>query len=320
MSATTATIARWLLLAVGLDLVVTRLVSRLAIFVPTDGPVAVVAGWIGRLAAISDTLVPIVAGLLLLALLFEARRRPARGPGRAGLLCATALAVAGIAGLVTAPTPAITLTGQLLIIVAALLLALPGEGERGDRLADAGRRILILALACGALSRAGAAAAALGGKPFPVDPTLSLVTAGELAFVAGAAAVGIAGISRATGHARSVGLAIAALLIAPALFAPGMTGILLTWSLGLTGLLPLPLYAIVAGLAVTGLVGLSSDRSARATGLAIVLLAGNAPAASGLLLASLLGLAVASAAAAAPISRGLEPARARISIAQRAIR
>jgi hypothetical protein len=312
MNATTATIARWLLIAVGLDLLVTRVASRLAIFVPKEGGVAAVAGWVGRLGAVADTLVPIIAALLLAALLFEAGRRPASWRERVGLLSVTAVAVMGIAGLVTAPTPEATLAGQVLVLVAALLLVLPDTGADSDRLADAGRLLLVFALACGALARAGAPAAALLGKPFPVDPTLSLVTTGELAFVAGAAAVGVAGISRATRRARSVGLAIAAVLVAQALVAPDMTGILLIWSLGLTGLLPLSLYAIVAGLAIAGLAGLSSDHSARAIGLAIVLMAGNAPAASGLLLASLLGLVIARTAARATAIADVVPSRSGI--------
>lgn len=314
MSATTATIARWLLLAVGLDLLVTRVASRLAIFVPKEGGVAVVAGIVGRLGAVVDTLVPIIAALLLAALLFEAGRGPASWRGRVGLLSVTAIAVMGIAGLVAAPTPEATLAGQVLVLVAALLLVLPDTGADSDRLADAGRLLLVFALASGALARAGAPAAALLARPFPVDPSLGLVAAGELAFFAGAAAVGFAGISGATRRARAAGLAIAAILVAPALVAPGMTGILLTWALGLTGLLPLPLYAIVAGLAVAGLAGLSSDRSARAIGLAIVLMAGNAPAASGLLLASLLGLVVARMSARTTAIADVVPSRSGIPV------
>jgi hypothetical protein len=62
----------------------------------------------------------------------------------------------------------------------------------------------------------------------------------------------------------------------------------------LSGGLPAVVYAAGGGLAVAGLLSLAGPRREAAVGLGTVLLAGNALSASGLLLAGLLGIAIAA--------------------------
>ncbi|MEX1173109.1 MAG: hypothetical protein WEG56_10920, partial [Chloroflexota bacterium] len=69
-----AWLTRWLLVAVAADLLVTRFVVRLAIFIPKGEPWAAISAWLGRVGAMVDTLVPILAVLVLASMLSAAGR------------------------------------------------------------------------------------------------------------------------------------------------------------------------------------------------------------------------------------------------------
>jgi len=85
-------IAGWLLAATAIDLFVTRLASRMTIFIPKDPALAGPAAAVGRLAAFADALVPVLAVALLVALI--------AGAGSGGLAYRIGLAAtAGVAAL-----------------------------------------------------------------------------------------------------------------------------------------------------------------------------------------------------------------------------
>lgn len=292
-------IAGWLLAATAIDLFVTRLASRMTIYVPKDPALAGPASAVGRLAAFADALVPVFAVALLLALI--------AGAGSSGLshrigLAATAgVAAAGVIAIAVPPSPWVGVATDVLVMAA--LAAFAGPLLAGARRLGAGSAaVLALAGAAGlaALARLVESLGALpGGGGLPFVET-GLRGAGEVLFVLGAATAGWAGLRlarRAGSIPRRVagaGAVVAALLLAASALAPSMTGMILTWSLGLSGALPALAYAAAGGLAVAGLVALAGPRRETAIGLGIVLLAGNALSASGLLLAGLLGIAVAA--------------------------
>lgn len=295
----------WLLVVVGTDLFVTRLVLRLAIFVPKSDATAAVVGTLARAGATVDTLVPIIALLLLGALLLATDPSRAPIPWRFGLVAAAGVAAGGIALTVLPRTPAGMAALQSLVAVAALLLVLPGvRSSEGAVL-----RIALIALggavALAAAARVIEAVAALAGPSVdgPAASSLAVFLGGELAFIGGAIVVGLAGFrSVAVGSwafrvGLVAGIVAAGVLSGASLFVPATAGILLIWSVGLvSGLLPLAVVGVAAGFALGGLVALASVRRGLAVGLGIVLLAGYGLAASGLVLAGLLGLATAGQA------------------------
>ncbi len=292
-------VAGWLLAATAIDLFVTRLASRMTIFMPKDPALAGPASAVGRLAAFADALVPVLAVALLVALIAGA------GSGgtasRIGLAATAGVAAAGVMAIAVPPSPWVGLATDVLVIVALAAFAgplLPGA----RRLGPGGAAVLALAGAAGlaTLARLVEGLGALpGGVGLPFVET-GLRGAGEVLFVLGAATAGWAGLRlarRAGIVSRRVvgaGAVVAALLLAATAVAPSMTDMILTWSLGLSGALPAVVYAAGGGLAVAGLLSLAGPRREAAVGLGTVLLAGNALSASGLLLAGLLGIAVAA--------------------------
>jgi hypothetical protein len=164
-------------------------------------------------------------------------------------------------------------------------------------LARAGLASLALAVGLAAVARLVDGPAA-GPALAPADG-LAIGQAGQVAFLGGAAAVGIAGLvagRRGRGDLVPAGLGVllAAGILGFAARAPLMWGALAIWSSGLTGGVPAVLVAPALGLAVAGLPLLLRSRPRASVGTAIVLAAGYDLAASGLLLAGLLGLVVAS--------------------------
>ena len=292
-------IAGWLLAATAIDLFVTRLASRMTIFIPKDPALAGPAAAVGRLAAFADALVPVLAVALLVALIAGA------GSGglayRIGLAATAGVAAAGVMAIAVPPSPWVGLATDVLVMAALAVFAgplLPGA----RRLGPGGAAVLALAGAAGlaALARLVESLGALpGGGGLPFVET-GLRGAGEVLFVLGAATAGWAGLrlARRAGimprWVVGAGVVVAALLLAATALAPSMTGMILTWSLGLSGGLPAVVYAAGGGLAVAGLLSLAGPRREAAVGLGTVLLAGNALSASGLLLAGLLGIAIAA--------------------------
>jgi hypothetical protein len=285
-------LAAWLLGAVALDLVLTRFVVRLAMFIPKGEPWATASAAVGRVGAAVDALVPIVGLLLLAALLVRAGRFGSRAE-RAVLVGIGVVAAGGLALVVVPPTPGVVLGLDVLVALIAAAAGIRLIGGPGlPRLASAGVAALAAAVALAACARA--VGAVVGGPA-----GLAVDALGQLAFVLGAAVTGLAGVAsvRWSGFARRrlavAGVAAGILVLAAGDRAPLMWGALAIWSVGLAGAVPTVPVALALGLAVAGLPILHRWAPPAAVGASIVLLAGYGLAASGLVLAGLLGLVVA---------------------------
>lgn len=280
---------RWLLLAVALDLVMTRIVVRLAIFVPKGDPWAAASAVLGRVGAVADVLVVIAGVAALVVLLLRAGRGSIAD--RLLALATAAVAAAGFALLVIPPTPAIAAVVDALIVVIALVAV------TAWRPAPTVPRIAQLGLVALGVSVAAPAAARILTGDLPAIGA-SLVFAGQWAVPLGAAALGVAGLPGHTPRriwrpAVLGGVVVATFLLVAAWRSPTYTNQLLIWSLGIAGAVPPPVLAIAAGLAIAGIPPLARRAWPLAVGGTIVLLAGHGLAASGLVLASLVGLLVA---------------------------
>ncbi|MEK6719985.1 MAG: hypothetical protein AABZ33_04855 [Chloroflexota bacterium] len=289
-------LARLLLVAVALDLVVTRFVVRLAIFVPKGEPWATASGVLGRIGAATDAAVPLVGLVVLGVLLVDAGRR--RRPLDAATLAAIAVvAFAGFAFIVLPPRVEVALVLEVVVALVAVAAAVRIGRTRGPIVA----RVGVIGLAAGVGFAAISGAVELSGVAAASGGSLGLTLAavGQLAFVAGALLVGSGGLVRsgrpepARGRFVLLGLAAALFVVVMAWRAPSMWGVLSIWSIGLAGAVPVPLVAIAIGFAAGGLPLLHRRSLGLAIGAAIVLLSGYDLAASGLLLAQLLGLAIA---------------------------
>lgn len=305
------TLARGLLAAVVLDLVVTRFLVRLAIFVPKGEPWATASSLLGRVGAATDVLVPIVGLLLLGAMLVRAGRSGDRIE-QALLLGVAIVAAGGLALVVLAPTAALLAALELTVVAVA---AGAGAGLTSThaygRAVRLGLGLLAAAIALGAGSRAVVALDAAGLSIAPAAAVGALVT-GQVAFVTAAAVLGLAGLAvAATARRRDarpwvpilLGLVVFLVASAMVLGSPRMAGAFEIWSIGLAGIVPGLVVAAACGLAVAGLPALHRSAPRVAVGSAIVLLAGFGLAASGLVLAGLLGLVVVRPAGQVPPAR-----------------
>ena len=297
-----ARLAHWLLFVVAVDLFVTRALVRLTIFIPKGEPLTTAGAVIGRIGAATDILVPIVGSLLLVALLLRAGRLGGRLEATvlAGL---AVVAGGGLALAYAAPTPGIAIALDLLVLAVVIGAAIPvPRAPAVPGLARVGLILLAGAIAAAAIGRLIADSAAFAA---PVRSSAGegvgpmVVALGQIAFVLGAAVVGLAGIRGRSRGRRRIGAAeigglIAGLgvLVAGAA-APAMWSILLIWSVGLAGVIPNPAIALAVGLAVAGLPALHRHAPAAAVGASIVLFAGYGLSASGLILAALLGFIAA---------------------------
>lgn len=297
-------IARWLLLAMAADLLVSRLLVRLAMVVPKDGPVAAVAAVGGRIASVTDVLVAVVALLLVVALGIRAWHR-ASADAVIAILALGAVAACGIIGLRVAPTPTLMTLIGLAVVVAASAVSVEGWRAPTD-VAGARLAIVLLAVAvgCAGLRTAlgalgvGSAASGPGGSA-----AMLAATTGEASYVAGAMAIGLTGVAgawRLGGAQRRQSMLLMASVTGAVLVAwgraPGSWDALMIWSVGLIGVVPVPVIALTAGVSVAGLVALHRHEPRLAQGVGIALLGGSGLAASGLVLASLAGLCVATTA------------------------
>ncbi len=280
---------RWLLLAVALDLVMTRIVVRLAIFVPKGDPWATASAVLGRVGAVADVLV-VIAGIAALVVLLLRAGRGSIADRLLGLATAV-IAAAGFALLV------IPLTPEIAAVLDALIVGIALVAVTAWRPAPTVPRIAQLGLvALGVSVAAPAAARLLTGDLSTIGSWV--VIAGQWAVPLGAVALGAAGLM---GHAHRgiwrpavlAGVVVAALLLAAAWRSPTYTNQLLIWSLGIAGAVPLPVLAVAAGLAIAGIPALARRAWRLAVGGTIVFLAGPGLVASGLVLASLVGLLVA---------------------------
>jgi hypothetical protein len=294
-------LARWLLATVAADLLLTRVVVRLAIFIPKGDPWATLSAALGRVGAAADVLVTVVGVLLLGALLIRAGRHGG-WLDRASLLALAAVAASGLAHVYVAPTQGVVSAIDVLVIAIAAGTAVRGRfGPGVPVVARVGIVALASAVALAALGDAvqvsGILAQSDTGGPAAAGG-LMIRTAGEVAFTMSAALVGLGGIvllrRPVVGSRRSIGVGVVAacVVVLAGTFAPASWGAILIWSLGLTGAIPLPFLALALGLAIAGLPALHRTAPQLAVGAAIVLFAGYGLAASGLLFAALLGLIV----------------------------
>lgn len=297
----TPRLATWLLVSLAVDLVVTRFLVRLAIFIPKQDPWTAAGAGLGRVGAAADALVPILGVALLTALLLRA--------GRAGdlveRLLLTGIAVMAGAGLLLVllpPTPTVAAALDLCTsLVAAVAGVRMGADPRHRPIVRVGLVALAGAVAMAALARAADAAGASGIGPGGLAPVAGI--AGQWLFVGAIAVLGTGGLAAARGHGgipvvnvvAGGGVAIAALAVAVA--APLMWGALAIWSGGLTGVVPAGVACVALGLGVAGIPALHARRPGVAVGAGISILAGFGLAASGLALAGLLGLAFAGSRA-----------------------
>ncbi|HWP62994.1 MAG TPA: hypothetical protein VNO86_05945 [Candidatus Binatia bacterium] len=314
------TAVTWLAVALAVDLVVTRFLLRLAVFVPKSELAAAVVGPVARLGAVVENLVALLA-LAVLGLLVGAAVSRGHGPTtlappssvvwRIGLAATIVVAVGGLALLVAPPDP-IVVAGLGASLVVGVLGFGPAALVGRTRLEALGLGLLAGSLLATGLGRGLAAgsilapgvlvsqAGAAAFDPGHASPALLAVLGGQLAFAAGALAVGLAGL-RASGGRRTgwrwllLGILVSAVALVAVGRAPTTSGMLVIWTLGLSGVVPLGFVAAGLGLVVAGLGrSLTVDRR-RALGPTLIVLAGATPAASSLVLAALLGLALSGA-------------------------
>ncbi len=319
-------LAGWLVVVLGIDLLVTRLLLRLAIFVPKSELAAAVVDPLGRGGAVVENLLAVLVLVLLAVLVLSAvvaspTASAALSPTwRLGLAATIGIVGGGLLLLAVPPTP-LLVVGLGATVATAALLFLPAALAGRNRLEQVGLGLLALSLVAAGLGRGlegleallGAIALtrpeadALGGVP--VGPTL-LVVGGQGAYLAGAVGLGLAGLATARQHpARGrwllLGGSVAVVALAAAVRAPTTSGMLLIWTIGLAGVAPLGFVAVAAGLVVAGL-GLAHAASPRrAIGPILLVLAGATPGTSSLLLVALLGLALAGAGPTAAPYHGL---------------
>jgi hypothetical protein len=300
-------LASALAVVLGLDLLVTRVLLRLAIFVPKDPAVAGAVELAARAGALVETLAVLFALTLIVLLVMEPDGSPIR---RLGLACAAAVGASGLMLLAVPISPAGLLVIEGAVLGAAVCLGTAVAMAAGQTPLRLGVIALAAALALAALSRMTSGLGAIGEVQWSGALGSGLATAGAAGYLAGGLILASAGF-RARGPARHwVPWAVAGVLVALGLgglflIAPRTGGQLLIWSLGLQPILPLPVLALLAGLIVAG-VGMLQGR---ATGPAMILLAGYGLTASYLGLAGLLGLALTARGLQAQASPGVRPFR-----------
>lgn len=279
--------APMLLAAVALDLVLTRVIVRLAIFVPKGEPWASLGAALGRVGAVADVLVPIVALIVLGALALEAGRGTRLD--RVLVAVTAVVAAAGIALVVASPPPFVSAALDALIATVAIGAVIGWRPPASVPFAArSGIALLAIAIAASAV-----------GRWAVVGP--SAVVVAHAAFVGGVVVLGAAGLmvaskigsGRQRAAAIGTGLVVTAIILAAGVRSPAHTEQLLIWSVGLAGVVPLPVVALAGGLAVAGIPVLHARTPQVAVGGSIIILAGSGLAASGLVLASLVGLLVA---------------------------
>src|SRR3989304_4159770 len=176
--------SRWLLLALVLDLSITRLSLRIAIFLPKGAVVADVVGAFARVGAVVENVLVLVALVALGALLAESGGR-AGSAWKAGLALTAGVAIGGLLSHWQAPSPVVSAALGALTVGAALLLAVPAvRAAARDPYAVA---ILALAVAASlpALAALGGAAGAATDAAGAPGLGLALPTVGGVGFLIG---------------------------------------------------------------------------------------------------------------------------------------
>lgn len=269
-----ATLAPWLITAALVDWLVTRTMTRFAIFVPKTPEMIIGYQWLNWLGLAGSTMAAFLALLGVGAIVvIEWRAR------RAWWL---ALPIAGLVMItVLAPflPPAIWLPGYALLAV-MVLLALSGRIAR-TRASTTVRLVLslpVLAMLAAALYQAAPTLYALLRWPGPPVWGLPLFRVGEGLVILGAGVLWWAFARRADRRSWLAGCLLAVLFAAAYLAAPAMTATIIVWSHGLTLTLPWWLYAVALLLfGVTVVHALRSGRRGVAWALLLLAAAGYAP-------------------------------------------
>lgn len=269
-----ATLTPWLIAAALVDWLVTRTITRFAIFVPKTPEMITGYQWLNWLGQAGST---VAAFLVLLGVgaivVIEWRTR------RAWWL---ALPIAGLATIaVLAPffPPAIWLPGYALLAV-IVLLALSWRIIHTEAPATVRLALLlpVLAMVAAALYQAAPTLYALLRWPGPPAWGLTLFRMGEGLVILGAVALWWAYGRRADRRSWLAGCLLAILFAAAYLAAPAMTATIVVWSHGLTLTLPWWLYAAAFLLfSVTIVHALRSGQRSVAWALLLLATAGYAP-------------------------------------------
>jgi len=233
------------------DWLVTRTLTRFAIFIPKTPEMIIGYQWLNWSGQVSSTVAAFLALLGVGAMVvIEWRTR------RTWWL---ALPIAGlimIAGLAPFFPPAIGLLGYSLFAIMALV-ALSWRFVRTATPATVRLALLlpVLAMVAATLYQAAPTLYALLRWPGPPAWGLPLFRAGEGLVVAGAIALWWAFGRRADRRSWLAGCLLATLFAATYLAAPAMTATIVVWSHGLTLSLPWPFYAMALwlyGITITG--------------------------------------------------------------------
>ncbi len=264
---------RWLAVAGVVDWLLTRTVTRVAIFIPMPPALAAAFRLLDSAGQVVMALVGLLAfGVLVLIAWHEWRQRRGRGVA-AGLI---GLAGLSILFLFVPPPGWLALAGHACYLaVISLLIArampLQAESTRLNWAAWGALLLPALALVAGRLHHALPALYTTLQWPGPAPFSTLLFNLGELLIVLSAFALWWAYGREARWWAWLVAavpaLAYAALYLANT----HMTGILTIWSTGMTLYLPWPLYAVAIWLAAATL--LAPRVWTQGTGWAILLLA-----------------------------------------------
>jgi hypothetical protein len=257
---------RWLTVAALADWLITRTVTRTAIFMPKPPPVVAAYQALTLVGQLAFTLTGLLALAAVLWIAWQSRRAVV---SPLVLLC---LAILSIASVFVAPGGWLAAGYQLLVMVAVGIVgtcAWQGSGGIKNKIAWS---VPALALLLGGLYQLLPALYTALRWPGPPPFTETLFNLGEL-FVVLTPIVLWWAVGRREAASSSYGwAAIPALAFAVAyLVNPAMTAIIAIWSTGLTLYLPWPLYAV--SLWLGGVVVIASLRRGGHTGPALLLLA-----------------------------------------------
>jgi hypothetical protein len=281
---------RLLVSAALLDWLLTRTITRMAIFMPKTP--AMISGYevVSFVGQVGSSL----AGLLVLAglgwiILYEWRRRSRWLP----LVLAAQIGLS-LLFLVVVPFGWLAVARYVLTLIAIILLAQPILKNRSQSGPFALQRVIlllpVLALSLGELFHLSPALYTLLGWPGPPVFSMALFNLGECFAVFTPMALWWVWGRRAPRRAWIMGAIPAMLFAGIYLATPAMTGTIVIWSTGMTLFLPWPVYTLSLWLAGTTILAASGRSSA--AGWAILLLAagGYAPQFSVQIFLSLIGL------------------------------
>lgn len=280
-----------LLAAAGaLELVLLRLLYRVGLFIPRDGPLLDgyrVATFVGSLAF------DVASVLATLLVAWSALRQRAR-PVTSGLL----LAVAALAVIVSVVPGELRDTVRAMlaatVIAAGIVLALPVIRDRDRAAIDrAGVALATLVVAIAqAAALVGALAATLPiGLPAVLVP-MSRLAEGTAIAAAITMCAAVVRVSRPGPGALAFAAAGGGILAAVLVLWPYLTGIVLLWATGISLAFPLPLYPIALAALLLAAATLAHRHPERSLGLVLLVVAGVIPQSTTHVLVAVVALAL----------------------------